>query len=184
MTAMRDFSIKKKFYTEPDIKEIGPKDLAAFVREKLTKHREADVRLSHVKGIRAVLFIDDSRNKIGRVETAVALNGIRHLREEIMGGVLLHHFIRPKVSGSEQGLTNVLVLDLRSKKIGKLIFLEELSARKELQGIPLVILIQSAADSLAIRGSDLRGNHAFTGPVSAEYFDMALASFMNLWAPS
>jgi len=69
------------------------------------------------------------------------------------------------------------------KRMKKATFLEGLSARKELQGIPLVVLIQSAADSLAIRGSDLYGNHSFTGPVSAEYFDMALASFLDLWAP-
>jgi hypothetical protein len=181
--AMRDFSIRKKPYTKPEIQEIGPKDLAALVREKLTKHREVDAKLSHIKGIRPVLFIDDSRNRIGTVETAVALNGARHLREETIGGVTLHHFFRSLVSKSEQVHTNVLVLDLRMKRMKKATFLEGLSARKELQGIPLVVLIQSAADSLAIRGSDLYGNHSFTGPVSAEYFDMALASFLDLWAP-
>jgi len=35
--AMRDFSIRKKPYTKPEIQEIGPKDLAALVREKLTE---------------------------------------------------------------------------------------------------------------------------------------------------
>jgi hypothetical protein len=180
VNAMRDIDIKKKAYTQPEFKTIGP---AAVVRERLLKHRETQAKLTQVKGIRAVLFIDDARNMVGNIETSAALKGAKRLCEETVEGASLCHFKRPPFSTSERTQADVLVLDLRPKRTGKPTFLADLSARKELRGIPLVILIQSMADSLAIRASDLHGNHSFTGPVNAEYFDMALASFLDLWAP-
>ena len=180
MNAMRDATTKKKPYTQPEFRTIGPADL---VREKLWKLRETQARLTQIKGIRAVLFIDDSRNKVGAIESSAALRGAECFRRETVEERPLYHFKRPPFTPSERTQADVLVLDLRSKRTGKPTFLADLSARKELQGIPLVILIQSMADSFAVRGSDMHGNHSFTGPVNAEYFDMALASFLDLWAP-
>jgi len=172
----------KKPYSKPECKAIDRTDLAVLIRNKLLKHREAEIHQMRTKGIRSVLLVEDSRNRIGNIEQNGELNGTKCTHKELVNGSPLYHLAGPPFSPSEHFRTDVLLLDLRSTKPEKMSILAKLSARQELIGIPLVVLVSSAADSLSVRTSDFEGNHSFTGPVSADYFEMALNSFADLWA--
>lgn len=175
-------SYSKRPYAGPECNPIDRTDLAVLVRNKLLKHREVQAYQTRNRGIRSVLLVEDSRSKIANLEQSGELNGTKRIHKEAVNGIPLHHLAGPPFINAEHLRTDVLLLDLRSTNVDKLSVLAEISARQELAGIPLVILISSAADSLSIRGSDFQGNHSFTGPVTAEYFEMALDSFVDLWS--
>src|SRR6266851_5123424 len=85
VNAMTTIYIKKP-YSKPECKAIDRTDLAVLIRNKLLKHREAEIHQMRTKGIRSVLLVEDSRNRIGNIEQNGELNGTKCTHKELVNG--------------------------------------------------------------------------------------------------
>ena len=173
----RDHRLGKRPYTKPDYKSKSISEIAAILQEDWPRVYGAQKSRPSMEEIaRPILLIEDYADHAHSIKTAIQNRRMQcHLSIPTDNSQLP---LACQAAGAVQ--PDVLLLDLRQFKGGRRDILSEISREPHLRRIPLVMLVDSAADSQISKDHDLRGCWRLTTPVNSEQCVRALISLVRL----
>jgi DNA-binding response OmpR family regulator len=126
---------------------------------------------------RPILLIEDYTDRAHSIKKAIQKSGMQcHL-----GTVVDNSELPLTCQAAGAVRPDILLLDLRGFKGGASDVLNEIGKEPHLRRTPLVILVDSAADSQISKDHDLHGYWRLSKPVDSEQCVTALKSLLRLW---